>query len=379
MAPAPSSVLVVGAGIIGRMAAWRLAEAGHCVSLLDPALAAAPLAANAPRDPQCLSGSQAALGVLMGRVFHRSSGRAWRLRQRSQALWSEWLAELERRGHPLPRRQGLLLLAATPEELAHQERIAADRNRLGMPMRLLGPGQLAALNPALPGRPPGALLSPDDGQVDPVPLLDALLLEARGAGCTAVAGAAVALERGAGGAGPRWRLRLAGGGVLAADWLVLGPGLGCGTLLATLGLDLPLEPVLGQALELELAADPAWNWPGVVVWRGVNLVPRPDPAGGGRRLWLGATVEPGTAASADALAKLRSLGGEAPPWLRQAAVVRHWQGLRVRPLGQPAPVLMEPEPGLLVAAGHYRNGVLLAPATAEWLEGRVRGVGRQER
>ena len=365
-------MLVVGAGIIGRMAAWRLAEAGHQVSLVDPALAAPP-AANSPDagHPASFSGSQAALGVLMARVFHRSSGRAWRLRQRSQALWGEWLAELERRGHRLPRRQGLLLLAATPEELERQKRIADDRARLGIPMQRLGPEDLATLTPALPGRPLGALLSPEDGQIDPVPLLKALLQEARRAGCACVAEAAVALEReGARGAGQRWRLRLAGGGELQADWLVLGLGLGTGELLASLGLELPLEPVLGQALELELAADPAWSWPGVVVWRGVNLVPRPDREGG-RRLWLGATLEPGTAASAIALMDLRLLSGEAPPWLQEAAVVRHWQGLRLRPRGQPAPVLIEPEPGLLVAAGHYRNGVLLAPATAAWLAERI--------
>ena len=67
------------------------------------------------------------------------------------------------------------------------------------------------------------------------------------------------------------------------------------------------------------------------------------------------------------------LGGEAPPWMREAVVVRRWQGLRARPQGQPAPVLMEPEPGLLIATGHYRNGVLLAPASAAWLAERIRG------
>ena len=370
-APDPSSVLVVGAGIIGRMAAWRLAEAGHRVSLVDPALAAPP-AANSPDagHPASFSGSQAALGVLMARVFHRSSGRAWRLRQRSQALWGEWLAELERRGHRLPRRQGLLLLAATPEELERQKRIAKDRARLGIPMQRLGPEDLAPLTPALPGRPLGALLSPEDGQIDPVPLLKALLQEARRAGCTCVAEAAVALERGPGGAGPRWRLRLAGGAALGADWLVLGLGLGNGELLASLGLELPLEPVLGQALELELAADPAWSWPGVVVWRGVNLVPRPDLPGG-KRLWLGATLEPGQTADPVALASLRDLDGAAPDWLRAATVLRPWQGWRARPQDRPAPVLEEPEPGLLLASGHYRNGVLLAPATADWLVERI--------
>ena len=371
-ASAPASVLVAGAGVIGVLAAWRLALAGHAVTLVDPALAhprEGPDPANAPIR---LSGSQAALGVLMARLFHRSSGRAWRLRQRSHALWSEWLAELEQRGHRLPRRAGVLVLAATPEDLARQAQIAADRTRLGIPMHRLNPDELAELHPALPGAPLGGLLSPEDGQLDPGPLLQALLQEARHAGAITVPDAAVAVDRTPGAApGRRWRLHLCGGNHLEADWLVLSLGLASADLLDSLGHPLPLEPVLGQALELELPADPAWSWPGVVVWRGLNLVPRPDLAATGRRLWLGATLEPGAAANPQALAELRTLGGEAPPWLQESAVVRSWQGLRVRPVGQPAPVLSEPEPGLLMASGHYRNGVLLAPATAEWLVERV--------
>ncbi|MEB3156067.1 MAG: FAD-dependent oxidoreductase [Cyanobacteriota bacterium] len=376
----------MGAGVVGRATAWRLVERGLSVTLVDPTLeeetdrfapsAAAPAAMSDGAGN--LSGSQAALGVLMARVFHRSSGRAWRLRQRSQALWDTWLAELEGRGHRLPRRRGLLLLAATPEELARQERLAADRARLGFPLRRLDPEALETLHPALPGPPLGGLLSPDDGQLDPGPVLAALLSEARRRGLVCRAQRVVGVERGRK-PGSRWRLRLAGGEALEADGLVVAAGLGTGPLLAGLGLSegqsLALEPVLGQALELEWASPGSegrgCSWPGVVVWRGMNLVPRPDPASGGQRLWLGATLEPGDQAAAAALADLRTLGGAAPAWLREAKVVRRWQGLRGKPVGQPAPVHLEPEPGLLLACGHYRNGLLLAPATAEWVCERI--------
>lgn len=356
----PSSVLVLGAGIVGLAAAWQLAEQGHSVTLVDPALAAGGPAAD--------SGSGAALGVLMARVFHRSSGRAWRLRQHSHQLWNTWLAELERRGHALPRRQGLLLLAATPHELEKQQRLAADRARLGIPMQLLGPAQLEAFQPALPGPALGGLLSPEDGQLDPGPVMAALLAEATQAGVSCVADRAVALQR-----GRPWRVALAGGSDREADWLVLALGLGTPDLLAGLGHTVALEPVLGQALELELAGEPGWDWPGGVVWQGINLVPRPDLDAGGRRLWLGATLEPGAQGSLQALNGLRNLGGAAPTWLQNASVVRQWQGLRCHPQGQPAPVLEQLEPGLLIATGHYRNGVLLAPATAAWLAEQIGG------
>ena len=132
-----------------------------------------------------------------------------------------------------------------------------------------------------------------------------------------------------------------------------------------------MEPVLGQALELELADQPNWQgpdwqWPGAVVWRGINLVPRPDLQGG-KRLWLGATLEPGTNACPDALAALRGWGNADLDWLHRATVVRQWQGHRPRPSQRPAPLLEQLEPGLIMASGHYRNGVLLAPASAEWV------------
>jgi glycine/D-amino acid oxidase-like deaminating enzyme len=103
----------------------------------------------------------------------------------------------------------------------------------------------------------------------------------------------------------------------------------------------------------------------------VNLVPRP-----GRRLWLGATLEPErTAGAPETLAELRRLGGHAPAWLLEATVVRQWQGLRARPDGRPAPLLEPLEPGLLLASGHYRNGVLLAPASAAWVAEQISGQG----
>ncbi|MFN5696943.1 MAG: FAD-dependent oxidoreductase, partial [Cyanobacteriota bacterium] len=68
---------------------------------------------------------------------------------------------------------------------------------------------------------------------------------------------------------------------------------------------------------------------------------------------------------------MTQLNGAAPDWLRQARIRRHWQGLRPRPIGRPAPLLERLAPGLLLASGHYRNGILLAPATAEWIATRV--------
>lgn len=351
----PRTVIVVGAGVVGLAAAWLLSHRGHRVTVLNPTLAV-------PKTKQGrLSGSQAALGVLMADVFHRSRGRAWALRQRSRELWELWQQLLSSRGLPLVRRPGLLLLAKDQDQWQRHQALVLERTALGIPLELWPAERLQDLRPSLPCGCCGALFSPRDGQLDGAVALQQWLIDGRRLGMEEVAGSARRLERSAGG----WRLHLDRGVSLQAEAIVLAAGLELGALWPD-GAELPPAPalgaVLGQALELQLDdqdPDPTL-WPGSLVWSGINLVPRP-----GHRLWLGATLEPGDQAGTAALEQLRTLEGMAPAWLERATVLSRWEGLRVRPEGQPAPLLLQPAPGLVVAGGAYRNGVLLAPALAE--------------
>ena len=193
--------------------AWLLQRSGHRVLLVDPCLGpgesgpggSGPGAADPGADSDgSLSGSRAALGVLMGRVFQRSSGRAWRLRQRSLELWHAWRQELAGRGRPIAIRQGLLLLAADGAERERQERLLQDRRRQGHGLELWEPERLAGLDPQLPQGAVGALHSPQDGQLDPLQALEALHSDAIAAGLTGLGQAVAAVERGPGDRG--WRM-----------------------------------------------------------------------------------------------------------------------------------------------------------------------------
>ena len=84
-------------------------------------------------------------------------------------------------------------------------------------------------------------------------------------------------------------------------------------------------------------------------------------------------MEPGSEANPSLLPAMQTLNNLAPRWLHDTERVGQWHGLRARPQGRPAPLLEQLEPGLILASGHYRNGVLLAPASAEWVSQQIDG------
>ena len=71
-------------------------------------------------------------------------------------------------------------------------------------------------------------------------------------------------------------------------------------------------------------------------------------------------------AQAECLERLEKIATDACPDLAKGTIVRTWQGLRPRPNHRPAPVIdrVGSNNRILVATGHYRNGILLAPASA---------------
>ena len=211
----------------------------------------------------------------------------------------------------------------------------------------------------------GGLISHQDGYLDPIALQQCLRAALQDQGVQQIQEPVVSLERNSSVEEKQWRLQLAGGTNLSQDAVVIGAALGSKALLESLGHSLPMTPVLGQVLDLELISDQHnWSgWPAVLVSHGINLIPH-----GTNQIWIGATLEPGVQPMSSHLKAMQHLAGDAPDWLESATVKNQWHGLRARPVERPAPLLEKLEPGLIVATGHYRNGVLLAPASAVWVK-----------
>ena len=150
-------------------------------------------------------------------------------------------------------------------------------------------------------------------------------------------------------------------GVLAADEVVLSAGAWSGDLLRTLGLELPVEPVKGQMILFKCAED---FLPSMVLAKGRYAIPRRDG-----HILVGSTLEHAgydKTPTEDALESLKASAVELLPGLEGATVVGHWAGLRPgSPEGIPYIGPVPGHEGLWLNCGHYRNGLVLAPASCQ--------------
>ncbi|NBA96432.1 glycine oxidase ThiO [Pseudomonas sp. R5(2019)] len=151
------------------------------------------------------------------------------------------------------------------------------------------------------------------------------------------------------------------GGDLLADQVVLTAGAWSGDLLRTLALDLPVEPVKGQMILYKCAED---FLPSMVLAKGRYAIPRRDG-----HILIGSTLEHAgydKTPTDVALESLKASAIELLPALADATPVGHWAGLRPgSPEGIPYIGQVPGHDGLWLNCGHYRNGLVLAPASCQ--------------
>ena len=343
-------VAVIGAGVIGLGIAWRLAQRGAAVTVFDLGAAGA-------------GASHAAAGMLAACAEAEPGEEALTaLGRLSQSLWPGFAAELERASGLTVdlRREGTLVVARTADDLARLRHQLQFQHSLGLPLELISAAEARRREPHLAGLA-GAVFSPQDHQVDNRKLAAALRAAAAGAGAVireheGVESVLVVQGRAAG-------VRLRNGTEWPADAVVLAAGAWSRSIA---GLPAPLRPpvrpVKGQMLALRM--DPAAPLINHVIWApNVYLVPRRDG-----RLIVGATVEEkgfDQSLTAGGILALLEAAWRVVPAIEELTIDEMWVGHRPGSRDD-APILgLGPVEGLVYATGHHRNGILLAPVTAD--------------
>jgi glycine oxidase len=344
-----ADVLVVGGGIIGLALGWRLAERGRRVTVVE-------------RDRAGRGASYAAAGMLAPAVeIQFEETELYALGRASLRRWPAFARDLERAsGHDVGYRdEGTLVVADDRDAAEALRRLYRFQQSHGVPVEWLTGREALEIEPFLSPKLAAAVWSPEDHQVDNRRVVDALREAiAQAPTATLREGATVrAVEPHA----DAPAVVTDDGERIEASAVVLAAG---AWLRGIDGIEPkpPVRPVKGQMLALRLAAP--FDLRHVVRGPDAYLAPKADG-----RLVIGATSEElgfDTRVTAGGLFRLLEGAVEVVPGVEELEVVETWAGLRPASRDH-APLLGRAAPGVVLAAGHYRHGILLAPATADEL------------
>ena len=351
-------VVVIGAGVIGLSCAWRAAQKGLSVLVAER------------REPG--AGASGVAAGMLAPVTEADFGESELLRANlaSARAWPGFAAELEERSGLSAGYvdSGALVVAVDRDDADELRRLHAFQTSLGLKAEWLGARECRSLEPGLSPRIAGGVLAPHDNQADPRATVAALTRALENAGGELISGAEVTRVETDGG-----RVTAVEGGSrrIACDAVLVAAGPWSGAI-DGIPDDVrpPVRPVKGQILRL---AAPA----GEPVAERLVRTPRcyvVQRANG--EVVLGATQEErgfDTRVTADGVLTLLEAAVEALPDVAELEFSE--AAARLRP-GSPdnAPVIGAYGPdGLFWATGHHRNGVLLAPLTAETIAGLLSG------
>ena len=345
---------VIGGGVIGLSVAWRAARAGLSVAVVDP-------------NPG--SGASHFAAGMIAPVGEAEYGEeaVVALNRDSAARYPAFIAELELdAGRSAGYRQtGTLHVAVDADEQGSLEREFRYCQDLGLPVERLTSRQTRDLEPGLSPSIRGGMLVATDHQVDPRAMIPTLLQACSRLG--------VQIHRCSGSLvvenGRAIGIGLDGGDRLEASHVVLAAGCWSGAVPGLPDAAMPpVRPVKGQILRLRGAPELIAR---TVRGGSVYILPRGDG-----RVVIGGTVEErgfDTAVTAGAVYELLRDARALVPDVAELELVEASAGLRP---GSPdnMPIVGDSTlTGLVLATGHYRNGYLLAPATADAVAGVLAG------
>ena len=345
-------VIVIGGGLIGSSVALRLAQAKLRVFVFD-------------RGDPGAEASSAAAGMIGPQGETAEPDAFFALCAASQAMFPEFVAEVEDlTGRDVGfRRDGSLLVATDEKQVAKLEKLFWNQSRAGLPMERV---PVASLEHEMPGLSPKirlALGASEDYWVDNEKLTRAVIDAAHTLGVKFQTRCAVEelVVRGARVEAVQARTSPHEGApsLFSAAWFVLTAGCWSGALAAQAGLQLSMRPCRGQMMEFESPRE----IPHVVRAGTHYLVPR-----SARRVVVGTTAEYAgfdKSVTAEGLQSILNGTLKFAPFLKGCVFLRCWAGLRPDTSDHLPIIGYSKLDNLIIATGHFRHGILLAPITAQ--------------
>ena len=344
-------VVIVGGGVIGLAIGWRLQKAGRPTVVCDRGMAG--------REASWLSAGMLAPETEMG--FEDEA--IYRIGRESMNRWPQFVRELERdSGLSVDfRTNGILHVADDRDAAEALQRHFAFQKEQGLDVEWLTGQEAREVEPFIAPRLPGAVFSRSDHQVDNRLLVDALIAAFKKAGGTLEEHTPVKAIV-PGGANEPPAAVYASGERIAAQQIIVAAGAWSRQLEGMVEAARPaVRPVKGQMIQVQMR--PPFELEHVVWGRDAYLAPKSNG-----RLLVGATVEEmgfDTQVTAGGLYSILEAAWRIVPGIYDLEVTETWAGLRPGSRDND-PILGESDmPGVLFATGHYRNGILLVPITAD--------------
>jgi glycine oxidase len=339
--------VIVGGGVMGCAAAHELARRGISVTVLERSVPGA-------------EASSAAAGILGAQVEAHHPGPLTELGLRSLELYPALVKQLEAASGVSVgyRRSGVLKVAYDGGELGRIAQERAWQKKRGLPLLRLTPKALQKREPALSPKLAGGWWFERDATLDPRSLLSALRIAAEKAGARFRSGSFV--KRVAEREGRAFGVELDDGSLVEGSHVVLAAG-SWSSLVERREADAPrVVPARGQIVELRTSVPRLTS---IVFGPDCYVVPRADG-----RLLIGSTLEFvgfKREVTAGAVAQLLTAAIRLVPELAEAELSGTWSSFRPY-TGDELPLLGPSKTsGLIWMSGHYRNGILLAPISAQ--------------
>ena len=337
-------ILIIGSGVIGKFNALELSQHGYEVTIADPF--------------EKSNASNAALGILMGKIYQKRKGRSWLLREKSLKYWPKWINILEKYNPELQIEKPLIKLTTNEKCFEKLRQFALNNRKDNLEIIDLDSKILKNINNFFHGNQLQGIISHEDGRVNPKVLLNSLDLCLTENNIQIINKEIVQIKK----IKDKWISTSNLGEELTTEIVIL-----CNSLEALKFIKndhIKLRPVLGQAIEIQ-SSDKKINFlslPKHFNIDGKNFIPTEK-----NKIIIGSTNEFSTEPKKQYVDELIQFMAYTPSWLSEGKICKKWFGIRAMPEGEPSPILKSLDKGLILCSGFYKNGILLAPACSDWI------------